>query len=392
MTLQKLTIFIIIVLFVSCSKQDKASIIGLLENAPDDEMSYLEEVRPNSTRVIDSTRIKKNGRFKYKLQIKDPGLYQLRNASGHSLTLILSPGEKLAITADYSNFYSSKQISGSPNTERVNILHDSLRTTIMELNKIRVAYSELSETMPQYSQLEDSLSNLFAEIKTAHHRYSVQFILEDLKSLSNIAALYQEYEPNEYVFYSNRDIQFYKLVSDTLSRYYPQVHFVKSIKDNYQKIISNYNTNLIMQNADSVSYDIFNLDLPSSDNKNIELSSLIGKYVLLCFWSVNHEESIQNTLKLKSVYNKFSNDEFEIYQVAIDNSFELFKKRVYFEELKWVSVCDTAFPQSQTRSMYNVSSLPLNYLIDKEQKEIIAKNISPEKLENTLTYLLTQKH
>jgi hypothetical protein len=372
-------------------KQNRVSVSGHIDNAPKDEMTYLEEVRISSNRIIDSTRIRKNGTFSYRKEIKNPGFYQLRLRGGKLLTLILSPGENLKITADFDDFYNSKTITGSPNTERVNVLHDSLRIVILELNKLRALYSGLSDSIPDYKEIGDSLSSRFIDLKSKHHKYSVKFILEDLRSLPNIAALYQEYAPDEYVFHNNRDIQYFKLVSDTLQKYYPDVRHVRAVRNNYRTFISSYNTQRIMKSTEVISYTVPDLDLPSTTGKNVKLSSLKGKYVLLSFWSINQDESVRNMLEFKSVYNKLDKNKFEIYQVSLDNSFENFRKRVFFEEIDWISVCDTAFPASSTQSLYNITTVPMNYLLNLEQNEILVKNISPENLETTLNYLLTRK-
>ena len=391
MILRRTGIILLLLASLACSRKEKVSISGTIENTPRHMMSYLEEVRISSNRVIDSTRIKNNSKFRYKLSIQDPGFYQFRLSDGKSLTLILSPGEKLSIRADYNDFYHSKELTGSPNSERVNVLHDSLRNTIVELGKIRKAYAMISDSLPGAAELRDSLTQRFLALRTKHHRYSVKFVLEDLRLLSNIAALYQEYAPDAYVFNRNRDIQYFKLVSDTLMKYFPNVKHVKAVRDNYQSFISNYNAQRLMQNTDIISYDIPDIKLPSLSGEEIKLSSLKGKYVLLSFWSVNQKESVQNTMELKTAYSKLKNREFEIYQVSVDKSFDAFRRRVNFEDLPWICVCDTSFPNSLVRGQYNVNTLPMNYLLDKGQTEILAKNLPPDEIGRFLNYVLTTK-
>jgi hypothetical protein len=214
--------------------------------------------------------------------------------------------------------------------------------------------------------------------------------LDNLQSLASIGALYQEYAPGDFVLNSNRDLQFFKLVSDTLNHYYPKVRYVKILKDNYQVMLSELNKKRILQSSPPPEATIPNLVLPGPNGKKISLLSMNERYVLLSFWSVNQEESIRNVLSLKEIYPRYRNRGFEVYQVALEKSIEKWKNALVFEEIEWVSVCDTGFPNSTTRYVYNVNSVPMNYLIDMEKQEILNKNISPPDLAKTLDYLLLQ--
>ncbi len=376
-------------LFFACTKQNRVVISGLLESPGEDEIIYLEELRVYNSSIVDSTRVGKNGKFRNVTKLKSPGFYQLVFRSGPSLSLILSPGERIEITADMNDFYQTKQIKGSLNSIRINVLHDSLRSTIRLLNEIRDAYDLIKDEESSEAEIA-RLTQEFTDIKKQYRRYSTAFILEDLTALSNIAALYQEYAPNEYVFHNHLDIQFFKLVSDSLTKYYPEVKYVNTLRENYETLYNDYSTRKLLQNIESVSYAVPDLNLPGSDGKNYTLSSLKGKIVLLTFWSITQPESLQNTIELKEIYNKYHKMGFEIYQVSVNKSMDTWKKAVLFEEIPWISVCDTSYPNSQTRYLYNVNALPMNYLIDRQQEEIIAKNLVPDILEKNLVYQLNR--
>ena len=375
---------------ISCSRQERVVIKGRVEYPVPGDKVYVEELGSNDIKVIDSSKVRSDGRFKNTLGVKVPGFYQLEFKSGPSLSLILLPGEKISITASMDNFYTTKQIEGSPNSIRLNILHDSLRSTVRALNEIRDTFNILANSEENVNPDKERLTRRFIEIENDYHRYSTIFILEDLTALSNIGALYQEYAPDEYVFRSQRDIQFFKLVSDSLIKYYPDVRYVKTLRDNYQNLFSDYNTRKLFMNKEPVSYDVPDLNLPGPDGEKVSLSSLKGRIVLLTFWSVSQKESIQNTLELKKIYKRYHNSGFEIYQVSVNKALDDWKKVLAFEEIPWISVCDTSFPDSKTRYYYNVNTLPMNYLLDREQKEILAKNILPDLLEKNLPYLINR--
>jgi hypothetical protein len=362
-------------------------VTGRIDNA-ERVTSTLEELRLTSSRIIDSVKLNKYGRFRYRIALTEPGYYQLNFDENKSYTLILSPGEKVRINADFESFYTDKSFEGSRNTVRVNELHDSLRSTILVLNSIKKQYRKIDSAEHRDKTKLDSLEKVFNEVKKAHHDYSIRFIFEDFSSLVNIAALYQEYSNEEYVFNSQFDIQFFKLVSDTLNKYFPKVRQVKILRENYQAMISMYQQRKILESVGEIEERALpDLILPDRKGEMVALSSLKGKVVLLTFWSVNQRESIANVVELKKVYKKFRNEEFEVYQVSIDKSLSRWIDALNFEEVPWISVVDTAFPQSTTRFLFSVNELPLNYLINNDQSEILAKNISPVSLDRVLSDL-----
>ena len=389
MKIYKVFVLFILISLSACSRKEKAVIVGNLQNA-DGTTCTLEELRITSVRTIDSVNIKRNGNFRYMVSLKEPGYYQLNFEGGKTLTLILSPDERMKFTADLNDFYKSKSIVGSVNTERVNVLHDSLRNTIQTLQAISKRYEVLQNEDGSDKTEMDSLANLYNKIQLDYHKYTIRFILEDFSSLANIAALYQEYSPGEYVFTTQYDMQFFKLVSDTLSKYYPKVRQVKVLNNNYNAMISVYQKQKLLQMANVKETGLPDLLLPDQRGKMISLSSLNGKTVLLNFWSVNQLESVKYVVELKKIYEKYHKMGFEIYQVSIDKTIPRWKKALEFEELAWINVIDTAFPVSSTYTLFNVKELPMNYLINAEQSDIIGKNISPAALDRTLSNLFNK--
>jgi hypothetical protein len=249
-------------------------------------------------------------------------------------------------------------------------------------------YSEHVRGVNPSQQTLDSINQVYNNLRDKHKKFTVGLIQEDLRSLANIAALYQQYSENDYVLFTNRDLQYFKLVSDTLTKFYPRVRYVRILKENYRTFFNDYQRTRLMQMAKPIETVVPNLVLPDPEGNDRSLESLKGKVVLLSFWSVKQAESIQNTLEMQKVYKKYKQKDFEVYQVSVDKSLSDWQRAVTFEEIPWISVCDTAFPNSQTRILYNVNVIPLNYLIDREQSEIIARNLTPNELDQKLKLLL----
>lgn len=129
--------------------------------------------------------------------------------------------------------------------------------------------------------------------------------------------------------------------------------------------------------------------LPDSKGKELALSSLKGKYVLIDFWATWCVPCMAEMPNVKKAYTQFSNKNFEILGVSLDKPganerwLEVIKK----QELNWPQVSDFKFWDSKVVSLYDLSSIPMNFLLDPSGK-IIAKNLRGEALTEKLTAVL----
>ena len=185
-----------------------------------------------------------------------------------------------------------------------------------------------------------------------------------------------------------RDLQFYKIVTDSLVKKYPRVKQVIALKQNTQKLLSDYYNQKLLSFADTDNIGLPEIALPDSKGDTINLKSLKGKYILLSFWATWNNPSIEYNLGLKDIYQKYKSKGLEIYHVSLDKSIETWNRSIIFDELKWINVIDTTFPYSRAAGVYNVQMLPANYLIDKDFSTIIAKNLLPAQLDAKLAELL----
>ena len=96
-------------------------------------------------------------------------------------------------------------------------------------------------------------------------------------------------------------------------------------------------------------------------------------------------------MELNKIYKKYKNEDFEIYLVSVDKEITRWLNALEFEEFSWINVIDTAFPASKTYTLFNVKELPMNYLINADQSDIIAKNLMPTALDRTLSNIFSNK-
>jgi thiol-disulfide isomerase/thioredoxin len=107
-------------------------------------------------------------------------------------------------------------------------------------------------------------------------------------------------------------------------------------------------------------------DLKDINGKRTALSSLRGKVVLLTFWSIDSKECIAENLQLKNMYKIYNKKGFEIYQINLDKNEEKWRAEVKFDELPWINAREEDPENPKNAILFNVRSLPANYLFDRD--------------------------
>jgi peroxiredoxin len=231
------------------------------------------------------------------------------------------------------------------------------------------------------------LNEQYLSILDGHRKYSMSYILNHYKSLSCLYALYQQYQPGGYVFYKTSDLQFFRIVSDSLKKYYPGSKHVAALIAYTDNMIGKYKSQLLINSAQPTS-SLPDIRLPDMAGDTVSLRDYRGKFVLLCFWASSDKNCVSQNLEFKKVYPGVRNRGFEIVQVSFDRSADAWKRAVRYDELPWVSLIDARYPNSVIAGNYNVTSIPSNYLISRDNMTIVAKNLTASQLRDKLNDLL----
>jgi hypothetical protein len=180
-------------------------------------------------------------------------------------------------------------------------LTSQLLVTKTRLDSVRDIYSgccqheELAVRGPE-------LQKAFTDIVDVQRKFNIKFILENMSSMSSIQALYQRLDENTYVLYQPRDLQYLKIVSDSLSVKYPVSRHVRALKENVTTELNRMYIDRVANLASQLPETRLTPELPDVNGRMQSVTALKGKYVLVSFWSTTEQACMDELPLLKTIY------------------------------------------------------------------------------------------
>jgi len=368
-----LFLFVLVLTFSGCKNRDTFLIDGVIKGENNNKTIYISKVNINTPVLIDSSKISKKGAFRFKVNTTESDFYQLGFSSENFITLLPEPGEKINILFKNTNLFENYSVTGSVGSEKLRVIDSTLFETKRKLDSLNILYDRASgET--DFDLTGPILEAEFSKLIKAQRKNNIEFIINNLSSLASIKALYQRINPETYVLYDPKDLQYLKIVTDSLTHHYPNSTQVQALARDFEKEMNQMYISQLEEITKDLPETKLDPDLKNIEGNRIALSSLKGKYVLLTFWSVKSQECISENFQLKEFYKLYKNRGFEIYQINLDESESDWKSAVRFDELPWISTREDDPLNPKNALLFNVKSLPANYLFDKDG-QIIASNI-----------------
>jgi peroxiredoxin len=120
--------------------------------------------------------------------------------------------------------------------------------------------------------------------------------------------------------------------------------------------------------------------------KMFALSSLKGKYVLLDFWAAWCAPCREENPNIVLAYQKYKDRGFTVLGVSLDRDRKAWLRGIRTDKLTWHHVSELKHFTSPTALLYNISSIPRNFLLDPRGK-IIARDLRGKELQEKLKEL-----
>ena len=373
--MQKILISLSVILLLSfCDGNKKNSSFQLKGTLSDSkaETLYLEKLGSSKQVIIDSVILDENGNFEFTNYTPKIGFYRIKTNDKNFAMLVLDSADKVTITGSVKDLGNTFKVEGSPETTIFIEYNNLSKSRDIKLDSLNKAFQLLMETNKMDSKRMDSLSAIFEtpynSIINQSNILMVDKITKNTNMYSSIMAI-QALDPDKYS-------DLYKSLDAGLSKKFPNDKNVIMFHEVVERMLS---TN-VGQFAPEIS-------LPTPNGKEIALSSLKGKLVLIDFWASWCGPCRKEMPNVVKIYSKFKNKGFEIYGVSLDQDKEKWMEAITKDGINWPQVSDLKYWDNVAARIYNVQGIPYTVLIDKDGK-IIAKNLRGQELEKKIAEVL----
>ena len=333
-----------------------------------------------ANREIDSAIIT-NGSFTFKGQIINPSAAVIViDRNGVGLNSLDTSADNLNLYVDKGEFeINSKDsiakavITGSKINDDNKKLLAQLKPLIEQAKKIKEEEDKASPAQQNTAEFHNAMQAKHKELQVEQKATLKIFILSNPDSYLSLLALYSVAGPSP----DPSEVDpLYNSLSDRLKA----TETAKVLKKSLDGL---RNTAIGVTAPDFTQNDV--------NGAPVKLSSFRGKYVLLDFWASWCGPCRQENPNVVKAYKKYKDKNFTILSVSLDKATGKadWLAAIQNDGLSWTQVSDLKFWNNEVASLYSITSIPANFLIDPNGK-IIARDLRGDDLQNKLEEVLAK--
>lgn len=349
---------------------------------------YLEKMDISTNIMLDSATIAPDGTFILEApRDTTPTFYRATIDHTKPITLFSDTLDEISLEADLNaaNWYSS--ITFPKEYQELNELN-MLVTRVDDIQKQYVALIGRASTM-RTEDRQAATDNIIKELNK-HKSLVKEYVFVHPRSFVSYYALFQTIaDVPVYNVMDDADLILFNTVATGLQLEYPNNERVKQLCSHVLTARAikkkQKHTRELVAKAEQVNSP--DIALPDAQGEIRTLSELRGKVVLLQFWASTDQNSRTMNRQLAKLYKQYHSKGLEIYQVSIDTSRLLWEDASRADNITWVNVCDLQGTQCPALTLYNVNSIPSNYILDRDGR-LVGKDLVATRLDNRMAELL----
>ena len=345
------------VAMVACENKPSFEVVGEVTGA-DNSMLYLEHNSINGVVTLDSMKLDESGTFSFSQESPAaPDFYRLR-IDNKMINFVVDSTETVNVKTSFDGFAVNYDIDSEDNKKikELSLLQCDLQNGVNALAK---------SGMPA-GIVRDSIFSLIGQYKENVKR---NYIFKSPNRPFAYFALFQQlngmmlFDP----LTDRDDVKCFAAVATSLNTNYPDAERTKNIYNMVMKGMKNTRPTSVKPleiSPDKIRESTI-IDIPLRDIRGNEmhLTELKGKVVLIDFTVYGNAEMGARNLALRELYNKYSKDGLEIYQISLDPNEHFWKTAA--GNLPWICVRDPKGAYSTYVRLYGVSQLPTSFLVNR---------------------------
>ena len=339
-------------------------------NYPVQKAFFIESLNQSATGFVpyDTVKLAEDNSFDHFVALTTPGFYRL-NMSGRQMINVILAKDDLEIVADGNNVSGFVEINGSSELEQLKNLNAFLQQEFVNKE------NELNQRYGQARQAGDAEGA--KAVQQEYIALSEEKEIAIMKQIEEMGASLAVVQALNYID-KDKNFEFFKKEVGILSKEYPREPNIKKLSYEVQQM----QLLAIGQPAPEI-------ELPNPDGELVKLSSLKGNVVLVDFWAEWCRPCRLENPNVVKAYNKYNPKGFEVFGVSLDRTKDKWLKAIQEDGLHWTQVSDLKYWQSEAAKTYNVSAIPMSFLLDKDGI-IIAKNLRGAALDQKLEEIFSE--
>ena len=129
-----------------------------------------------------------------------------------------------------------------------------------------------------------------------------------------------------------------------------------------------------------------NMKFTSLDGREVDISQMKGKVVLIDFWATWCGPCIREIPSVKKTYEELNKDGFEIIGISLDSDKAKLEDFIAKNDMNWPQFFDGKGWKTSLAQEHGISSIPAMWLVDKEGN-LVDQNARSELKEKVQKYL-----
>ncbi|MBQ9665020.1 MAG: DUF4369 domain-containing protein [Bacteroidaceae bacterium] len=371
-------------LWGACDHAPQFRVEGTIEEAAD-SMLYFAQSTLDGVKNLDSVKLGKDGSFSFKAAapVGCPDFYLLR-VGRHVIHFSVDSTETLTFQAKLPTMESSYTVKGNESSEKIreiSLMQQQVQAQLVAVEQNDDLYpgdkvDSIESIIEQYKE-RIKHDYIFTEPRSASAYYAV------CQSLTDLRGTFMLFNPLS----DRSDVKCYATVATAWDGIYPDAPRTQQLCNMAIKGMDN--TAAPQQKVVEVDEDkvqetgIIDINLPDINSNLHSVLDLKGKVVLIDFTVYAAQESAERTRLMRTLYEKYHAQGFEIYQISLDDDVHFWKFSC--ENLPWVCVHET---DGTTTHIYGVANLPTFFLVNRQNEIVLRSDFMKGSLEENIQKLL----
>ena len=371
-------------MLMACNKVPKFQVEGTIEGAKD-SMLYFTQSTLDGVQKLDSVKLKEDGAFSFKAvaPTEAPEFYALQ-VGKHIINFSVDSTENITIKAQLPTMERDYTIEGNESSKKIK----EISLMQQEVQARIVAFEKNEDMLP--GDQRDSIQNA---LNTYKERMKTDYIYADptsaaayyavCQSITDLGGTFMLFNP----LTDRNDVKCYATVANAWDATYHDAPRTQQLCNMAIKGMDNTASPqqkvLDVDESKVAETGIIDINLPDINSKMHSIKELKGKVVLLDFAVYAANGSSERTRLLRSLYEKYHAQGFEIYQISIDQDIHVWKFSC--ENLPWVCVHET---DGTVINIYNVTDIPTFFLVNRDNEIVLRSDFMEGTLEDNIRKLL----